>query len=247
MAAGLALFSFLPPCSERTLPRGAAPGDDAPTTTTDDRESGPVRMDVLDPTENPRTFVMRGGPRGAARIVFLHGMCSHALGYAQAFQFAAASKGTLIAPQGDKPCGGPWASWSNDIDALDKRIVAAFHALGHDNPDEIVVIGYSQGASRVAALARKWPHRYTRIVLIAGPTAVSPDGLRLLDGAVTMAGEFDRQGLMKKSAADLAAAGVPAAYFIIPRASHGSMGAAPETTFGTMLDWLWAHQKQKEK
>lgn len=200
-------------------------------------------METLDPKDQPPTYVMRGGPRGSARLVFLHGMCGHALGYAQAFQFAAATKGTLIAPQGDKPCNGPYSSWSNDIDAIDERIVAAFRALGHAEPEDIVAIGYSQGASRAQALARKWPRRYTRLILMAAPTLASPQGLGALRGAVTMAGELDRQDLMKKGVDVLMAAGVPTTYFTIPPATHGSMGSAPEKTMAQMLDWLWEHQK----
>src|SRR6185369_4041732 len=95
---------------------------------------GPIRMEPLDADASPPTFVMRGAPRGSARIVFLHGMYGHALGYAQSFQWSAAKRGTLVAPQGDKPCTGPWAMWSGDIDALDARIVAAFRAMGHEGP-----------------------------------------------------------------------------------------------------------------
>jgi predicted esterase len=208
----------------------------------DPSADGPVRIETIRAEESPPTFVMRGGPRGSARIVFLHGMCSHALGYAQSFQFAAASKGTLIAPQGDKPCGGPWSSWSNDVDAIDRRIVSTFRALGHADPEDIVAIGYSQGASRAQALAEKWPRRYTRLVLIAAPTLASPERVRSLRGAVTMAGERDRQDLMKKAAARWSAAGIPTAYFVIPEATHGSMGPSPEKTMGQALDWLWEHQ-----
>src|SRR6266699_3212467 len=102
-------------------------------------DKGPIRMEALDENVVPPTFVMRGGPRGTARMVFLHGMCGHALGYAQSFQWNAAKKGTLIAPQGDRSCGGPWSSWSKDIDALDARIVATFRSLGDPGPiDDIV-------------------------------------------------------------------------------------------------------------
>ena len=124
-------------------------------------------MEALNRSETPPTFVLRGEPRGKARLVFLHGMCGHALGYAQSFQWSAAKKGTLVAPQGDQQCGkGPWAMWSGDIAALDRRIVEAFLALGHADPiDDIALMGYSQGATRAEALARKWPERYTRLVL----------------------------------------------------------------------------------
>jgi pimeloyl-ACP methyl ester carboxylesterase len=201
-------------------------------------------MEALDPRESPPTFVMRGTPKGPARMVFLHGMCGHALGYAQSFQWNAAKKGTLIAPQGDRSCGGPWASWSNDLAALDARIEATFRSLGTDEPiEDLVLIGYSQGATRAEALARKWPKRYTRLILIAAPTLVSPRGLSSLRGAVMMAGERDRQDLMRSGMRVLKAARIPSTFMIIPEAAHGEMGPTPEVTMGDALDWLWAHQK----
>jgi pimeloyl-ACP methyl ester carboxylesterase len=205
---------------------------------------GPIRMEPLDPDASPPTFVMRGAPHGPARMVFLHGMCGHALGYAQSFQWSAAKKGTLVAPQGDKPCGGPWAMWSNDLDALDARIVAAFRALGHEGPiDDVVLIGYSQGATRAEAMARKWPERYTRLILIAAPTVASPRGLSSLRAALMMAGERDRQDLMKAGTRAMRAAHVPSTFMVIPEATHGAMGPTPEKTMGAALDWLWANQK----
>src|SRR5678816_4281075 len=81
-------------------------------------DQGPTRMEELAGT-TPPIYVMRGHRDGSTPIVVLHGMCSHALGYAQSFQWSAAKKGIVVAPQGDKPCGGPWASWTADLAALD--------------------------------------------------------------------------------------------------------------------------------
>jgi pimeloyl-ACP methyl ester carboxylesterase len=209
-----------------------------------ERDAGPIRIEPLDPQASPPTFVMRGGPRGPARMVFLHGMCGHALGYAQSFQWNAAKKGTLISPQGDRSCGGPWASWSKDLDALDARIVATFRSLGAQGPiDDIVLIGYSQGASRAEAMARQWPERYTRLILMAAPTLVSPRGLSSVRGVVMMAGERDRQDLMRSGARVLKGAGIPSTFMVIPEATHGAMGPTPEKTMGEALDWLWANQR----
>ena len=211
-------------------------------------DRGPIRMEALDPDEDPPTFVMRGEPHGPGRMVFLHGMCGHGLGYAQAFQFAAASKGRLVAPQGDRKCGkGPWAAWSDDLDSLDGRIVAAFRALGDTGPiEDVVMMGYSQGAMRAESLARKWPTRYTRLVLIASPRLPSPRGLSSLRAAVMMAGERDRQDLMKTGARVMRAAGIAATYLVIPEATHGAMGPSPEKTMGEALDWLWAHDRLRQ-
>jgi predicted esterase len=208
--------------------------------------AGPVRMEALDPAEDPPLFVMRGGPRGTSPIVFLHGMCGHGLGYAQSFQFSAARKGLLMAPQADVKCGrGPWAKWSGDVNALHARIESGFRALGVDALEDVLVIGYSQGATRAEQLARKWPERYTRLILMGAPQATSARGLERLRGAVMMAGERDRKDLMKTGARALTAAGVPAVFQIIPEATHGAMGPVPEKTMGEALDWLWSNQRAR--
>jgi pimeloyl-ACP methyl ester carboxylesterase len=206
----------------------------------------PVRMEVLNQDQTPPMFVMKGSPRGPGKLVFLHGMCGHGLGYAQAFQFSAAKWGTLIAPQGDVLCGaGPWAQWSANLTALDERIDAAFRALGFaGHLDDITVLGYSQGATRAEGLVRKWPRKYTRLVLIGAPQAPTTHGLSLLRAAVTMAGQRDRQDLMKAGARSLSAIGVPSTYQMIPQATHGAMGPTPESTMGEALAWLYTHSRE---
>ncbi|HYP88063.1 MAG TPA: hypothetical protein VEQ59_07910 [Polyangiaceae bacterium] len=201
-------------------------------------------MERLDAEGLPPTFVMRGGAPGPARLVFLHGMCGHGLGYAQAFQFSAAKKGRLIAPQGDRVCVGELSKWSMDTPALDARIVATFRALGDTQPDgETTVLGMSQGASRAVALAKAYPRRYTRLISMDAPTALRVGELRGLRGAVLMAGELDRKDLMRESQRALAASGVPATFMLLPQAAHGALGPTPEATMGAALDWLWAHTK----
>ena len=206
----------------------------------------PLRLEPLDAREPP-TFVMRGGPHGPGKMVFIHGMCGHALGYAQSFQWSAAKYGVLIAPQGDVPCapGSPWAKWSGDTNALDARIVSAFQELGQPVPlEDVALIGYSQGASRAEALARKWPKRYTRLILIAGPSKVSPYGLGVRS-ALMMAGSLDRQDLMQASARAFAAAGRRARYMALPDARHGSMGSHPEQSMNEALKWLFDDAAQR--
>lgn len=46
------------------------------------RDSGRLRVEALDPDATPATFVLHGAGLGGGRLVFLHGMCGHALGYA---------------------------------------------------------------------------------------------------------------------------------------------------------------------
>lgn len=201
-------------------------------------------METLDANVAPPTFVMRGGPRGPARIVFLHGMCGHGLGYAQAFQFSAAKKGTLIAPQGDVSCGGVWSKWSLDVTSLDARIMETFRAIGAPEPaGDVVIVGMSQGATRAIELARKFPERYTRLIAMAGPTALKRGELPRLRGAVFMAGERDRRDLMLASQRALTASGVPATFMLIPGVAHGAMGPTPEATMNAALEWLWQNAR----
>jgi pimeloyl-ACP methyl ester carboxylesterase len=222
-------------------PGGAAP----PTESTASGGGGPTRMEAL-PGAEPPVFVLRGRHEGESPIVFLHGMCGHGLGYAQSFQFAAAKKGVIIAPQGDKPCGGPWASWTADLAAIDARIVASFRALGAPEPlSDVTLIGYSQGATRAEALARERPERYARLVLIAAPDAPSPRGLGHVRSAVMMAGARDRLDLMKAGAAAFRAADIPSTFQVIPEARHGEMGPHPEETMGAALDWLWENDRPR--
>ncbi len=208
------------------------------------RGSGPVRVEAL-PNAQPPVFVVRGRGVGPDKLVFLHGMCGHGLGYAQSFQHASAKRGTLIAPQADVVCGdGPGAKWSQDVAALDIRIVAAFRELGHEEPiSDITVLGMSQGATRAAALARTFPERYTRLVSMGAPTAVETTGLNHLRSAVLMVGERERKDLMRSSEQALQRKGVPAKSLIIPDADHAGMGPTPEETMAEALGWLWDNSR----
>lgn len=207
----------------------------------DTSEPGPLRIELLRADVQPPMFVMRGGPRGQGRLVFLHGMCGHGLGYAQSFQFSAAKLGTLIAPQADVSCGGEWSKWSGDVKALDQRIVETFRELGHPEPiDDVIVIGMSQGATRAADLVRRFPERYTRLISMAAPTAIRPGELKSLEAAVMMAGERDRQDLMRQSERALRQSGVSATFLLIPEATHGAMGPTPEKTMSEALAFVSA-------
>lgn len=215
------------------------PGSPAPD------EPRDVRVEPLAGAEPP-IFVLRGRGLGPSKLVFLHGMCGHGLGYAQSFQHAAAKKGTLIAPQADVVCGGgPGAKWSQDLTALDERIRRAFGELGHAEPlTDVCVIGMSQGATRAAALAKRFPDRYTRLVSMGAPTRIDTNGLGHLRAAVSMVGERERKDLMRASEAALTRLGVPATSLVIPDADHAGMGPTPETTMGAALDWLWQNSRE---
>jgi pimeloyl-ACP methyl ester carboxylesterase len=206
----------------------------------------PVEVVSVDVPGDIPAFVLHGARGTNAFMVFLHGRCSHAMGYVQAFAFAAAKKGTVIAPQGDQTCGsGPLRRWSLDIEKVNRRIEAALQAAGYTDEaawKDIVVIGYSEGASRAEALAARYPERYSRAILIGAPATPSAARLYRSRGAVMMAGERDSQEPMKAGMRALKAAGVPSTYIMIPGAAHGQLNDA-ERIMGEALDWLWANAK----
>jgi len=74
---------------------------------------------------------------------------------------------------------------------------------------------------------------------------VSPRGFDLVRSTVMMAGERDRQDLMKQGAKALVRAGIPSTFMIIPEATHGAMGPTPEKTMGEALDWLFSHEIER--
>jgi pimeloyl-ACP methyl ester carboxylesterase len=201
-----------------------------------------VGVERLDVPGDQHAYVLRGA-RGDQRMVFLHGMCGHGLGYVQSFQDAAAAKGTIIALQGDIPCGDSedFRKWSTDPITIDERIRAAFRAAGDDDPDagEIALIGLSQGASRTELLVERFPERYTRAVFIGAPRQPSLARLRKLKSAVTMAGQHEGPWMMKHTADVLERGGVPAAFVMIPDAQHAQM-VEGERVMGETLDFLFS-------
>lgn len=90
----------------------------------------PVEVVPLDVPGDLPAFFLHGKAGTTQRMVFLHVRCGHAQGYVQAFQFAAAKRGSVLALQGDVPCGGAYRRWTVDAEVQDRRIAAAFRAAG---------------------------------------------------------------------------------------------------------------------
>lgn len=191
-------------------------------------------------------YVLRGA-RGPARMVFLHGMCGHGQGYVQAFQGAAAEKGTIVALSGDDACGDDPAfrRWSMDVERIDARVDAALAAAGVPPRagEGIVVIGMSQGALRAEALAQRFPEKYTHAIFMGSPRPPHPSRVARLRGAVVMSGEHEGTWAMREGARALERVGVPATYVMIPDARHAELREG-ERVMDEALDWLWAHARE---
>lgn len=199
--------------------------------------SAPPPAPEVAPLAAEEAFVLRGA-RGPGRAVLLGGQCAQPQYYLDAIKEAAGRRYQIVALRGDKPCFEAFRGWAFDIPALDRRIERVFSSLGLGEPRDVLVIGYSQGASVAVQLAAHAPERYTRFVLMAQPREPSPAALARARGIVTMAGTRDRQDLMQRGARKLEAAGLRARYVPLPGAPHGYMGDDPEGTFERVFGWL---------
>jgi pimeloyl-ACP methyl ester carboxylesterase len=200
----------------------------------------PVRFELVDVEDDVPVYVLRGA-RGPWRMVFLHSACWQGLGHSRAFQNSAAAFGRLIVLPGDVWCDGAYRTWSLNVERTASRIDAALQAGGDPQPPrEVILIGYSLGATMAQRLAERWPDRFSRIILIGAPDKPSAHPLRRVRAVLTMAGELDRQDLMKQGALELQHAGVASTFMILPGAAHGWMGPEAEQVMDHALHWLTA-------
>ncbi len=205
----------------------------------------PVRIETVPVAGDLPVFVLRGAT-AARRMVFLHGHCSHALGFLQSFPHAAARHGTIVAVQADKACADEnYREWTDTPERLDRRIEAAFRTLGSsDSLDGLAILGYSSGAVLAEMLAHRSPKRYSNVVLIGGPQKPVEWRLRRTRSTAMVAGERDRQDLMQMGARELQLSGIPSKFFILPGAKHGQMGPQAEAVMEQVLTWLWDNERE---
>jgi pimeloyl-ACP methyl ester carboxylesterase len=248
----IAALSLVPRCDRaawgpaRSTPTAidAAPADASPPSASPEVPrvvEAPVPGDLS-------AFVIRGARRHALSAVFLAGICSHPGGYLAAFPWTAVEHGDVIALQGDVPCGdGTYRRWGADLDRIDHRIEAAFRAAGLEVPEEIVLIGYSQGAERAERLAAHRPDRYKKLVLISSPVTSSPKRLAHASAVLLGIGEYEAQASTIAGVDALDRAGVTTGWFVLPKAPHGLMGPDAQTVLGDALTWLEDPRAPPEK
>ncbi|MDB4937797.1 MAG: uncharacterized protein JWP87_4769 [Labilithrix sp.] len=250
MIRGLVLASTLAAagCHERASMPQLTSGTSEPASAPDPEPAPapapppmPVHTEDVAVADDLPAVLVRGASERRLQMIFLPGMCVHPGGYVQAFQHTAASRGDLVGLQGDVSCGGDGSArrWSSDLEALDRRIGAAFRATGLGEPRNVVVIGYSQGAERAERLVARWPDKYDRAILIGSPVVPSPRTLRRAKAVVLMAGTYDvAVAPMRSAVGPLQSASIPATFLEITGARHGQMGVEPERTMEAALDFV---------
>jgi pimeloyl-ACP methyl ester carboxylesterase len=180
-------------------------------------------------------------------IVYLHGRCTEPAIDVERIALSASQHGTLVAPQADEACpGGHGFRWTTDVQAIQPRIDQALRAVGVArggalDTAEITLVGYSEGAARAEALAHAFPERYPYVILIGAPTTPAVAHLGGARAVALLAGQKDRQDLMKSGLLALEHAGKPAHFFELPGAEHGEFGPDGERVMGEAFEFVGAH------
>jgi predicted esterase len=233
----------------REPPPAESPEEDSPP----EARRAPVKPVTLAvPGDNPIEVVL-GAPDVGRAIVYLHGVCGDPFAF-ESWIEAASAHGTFISLRGDERCDDRPGrfKWSFDYARLDRRIRAALEAadvLRRDmvdsvavkplDPDDVALVGYSQGAHRVQWMAARYPDRYRRVALIALSTEPSPARLARAEKILIVAGGWDARTHLWEGHNALKKAGKTVLYKELPKARHGEYGPAAQETMAAALDWLF--------
>jgi hypothetical protein len=191
-------------------------------------------------------YVIPGQHEARRPIVYLPGRCGDAFAAIKSWPDASRKHGTLVVVQGDEACpGSKRRRWGPSAVRSQARIDAALAAASAEIPGGLdvgglTVVGYSEGALKAELLARRFPERYPRVVVIGDPRAPSPTNLGKARAIVTMVGERDDQKTMRDGTAALVRAGLPVRLFLLPKAGHGQYGPEGSRVMDEALSWAFA-------
>lgn len=198
------------------------------------------------PVPNDRSLRLAHAPAGELRaLVYLHGMCSDTSA-AEPWFPEATRYGTVVALRADVPCEDrPGYKWPKDPALLDARITRALARVreergGHLDVERPVLIGYSQGAHRAELLTAAFPGRFPRLVLGGPPEAALPEHFAGVERVAFLGGEKEDTSHMVRGQRNLDAARIPARFFLLPRAPHGSFGPRGTEVMRDVFEWLFA-------
>ncbi len=203
---------------------------------------GPIEPTPIDVPQDKRVYVVFGDRSTDRVFVYLHGKCGDPLAF-RSFARVIHAFGTFVSFEGDVKCDGGRTKWGDDTGLLDARVSKALDAVEAArgaplDKEHLVAVGYSAGALRAEALATKFPERYARVVLIAGPRAPRAGSLEKTAAILLMGGEYDIYIPLLEAADDLKKHGRPARFIQIPAARHGDYGPKAEETMEDALRWV---------
>jgi predicted esterase len=220
---------------ERVDAGAAAPWAPPPASAID----GPYEELALDAGRPVYHATRKDRPRGRL-VAHLHGMCG-APSYACGRWIGAGTEvGVMVCPTGNARCGespvGPpsWEapSWMELVALMDRdlenaigKVEAKLSRAGAASltREGAILTGYSRGAFAAPVIARLHPNRWRALVLIEANAPLSAAALRGagVNAVALVAGEQGTEiAGMRRTAADLDAAGFPARLFVMRRTGH---------------------------
>lgn len=207
-------------------------------------EAPPVVEPVSVPvSRDKRVWVVPG--ETTTPIVYLHGRCGDPHAFV-AWAQVGRKFGTILSLTGDIKCkAGNRTQWTEDIASIDRRVTAAIAAASEKLGIEIdgtkrIVVGYSQGSLKAEALASRFPDRYPRAVLIAGPRGPRDENLRKTEAILFMVGDQDAREHLREATRKLEKRGKTVRYLELRGARHGEYGPDAEKTVAEGLEWLFS-------
>ena len=208
--------------------------------------ANPVPYQTLQVPKDKPVYVVPGQAEKKGVLIYLHGRCGDPLAGPNAFPEASAERGTMISVVADSPCPNRTGRfrWTNDLNAIQARIDAAIDAVsaqrkGGLDGKEITLIGYSEGALRAEQLAKKFPDRYPRVVIIGTPVQPAATSFGKVKAVATMAGQLDKQDHIMKGTEDIQKSGKPVKFFSLPGVGHGKYGTEGNRVMGEVLSWIF--------
>ncbi len=236
-----------PPAETRTdvanVPGSAGPPAPSVSAAAPAPPPGPAKVESIPVAGDLPISIVRSADGKPPRIVFFPGICSNAGAYLWGFAEAARAHGGAIAIDGDRACGSSrdFRSISSDPAHEGPRIRSALAAAGHAAPDsaDVVLVGYSLGATLIENLVKATPERWPRVVLIGSPRDPRLDRLKGARKVATMSCSLDVPGRMKAAVRMLEGAGVGSKYFEMPGCTHGNL-AEGDAVFSEVFDWIEA-------
>lgn len=246
-AVGLAAMAIAPRALSQTSPRVGATTSSTPSAVASSvgEQSTPVAAMSPSPAEVPtwieaeaaagRAFVYP--PQESARAprpvtVLLHGMCGHPQSACGPFVDVSTSRGWLVCPRAEDPCGGGTRWRLNGAD--DRKLVdASVASLAADHPGQVdektprVLVGFSLGGIAAVRIAQASTGQYAGLVVIASQVHPDADQLRRagIQRVVLAAGDMDMTSApLQEDARRLAARGMPTRFVSLGHFGHGYPG-----------------------
>lgn len=232
------------PAGQERVRGGASSGVDADTPAAELPPSVPVgSWSHVNVPGYRRAHVVHAGAATRTALLYLHGVCGD-VQKIRDWVFSASELVTTVALLGDRACEGTTRfKWSQDIELIHQLAQRALREVqrvrtGLLDIDQVIVFGYSQGATRAERLVQRYPEHYPKAILGGSPRPPRLERLRAARAVAIFGGELEPRDHLVAGYERLRAAGVRARLDELPGVGHGAFGAHSAVLMPELLAWL---------